>query len=344
MVDQAGSPFAERPKTRRGVYITVMRALTFVVAWWALSALLSRMSPRIGLFRTMAIAAVVAIGLVVIDFFAFGPADPWGDLYHGGPGPLPIRLLVVFGPKLIGLVLLSAPAIAIAQSQYFADRPRQRAAVALAALAFAAAVLLPTVRFARAYEREAVLVASAQQGLILVSTTDLGTARSPASMVALVCRQVLGSWEPGIDDQRHHLTVFVIDGKGSRRVAAAGYGRLLGIVEHQVIARVGRSRSRWTGSAFEPLSDAERRRLEPLIADRLAAPAGWTVQPLRFNGQPKDVEFVVAGVQRRLQIRRDSQTKSLLLSDPAGRPRELWALDERSHRVSARVYAERFQP
>jgi hypothetical protein len=70
-------------------------------------------------------------------------------LYDGGPGPLPIRLLVVFGPKLIGLALLSAPAMALAQSQYFSDRRRWRAAVVLAAVPFAAAVPLPTVRLAR---------------------------------------------------------------------------------------------------------------------------------------------------------------------------------------------------
>lgn len=320
-----------------------MRALTFVLAWGALSALLGRLSRRIGLLRVLAISTAVAIGLVLIDFFAFGPADPWRELYHGGPGPLPIRLLVVFGPKLIGLALLSAPAMALAQSQYFSERPRRRAAVVLAAVALAAAVLLPTVRLAREYEREVVLVASAQQGLILVSTTDLGTARSPASMVALGFRQMLGSWEPGIDDQRHHLTVFVIDGKGSRRVAVAGYGGFQGIVENQVIAVVGRSLSRWTGSAFEPLSDAERRRVEQLMGDRLAAPAGWAVQSLRFDRHPKDVEFVVSGAQHRLQIRRDAQTKSLLLSAAAGRPQQLWTLDERPHTVSAPAYADRFE-
>jgi hypothetical protein len=249
-----------------------MRALTFVVAWWALSALLGRTSWRIGLLRAMVRVAAVALGWVVIDFFAFGAADPWRELYHGGPGPLPIRLLVVFCPKLIGLVLLSVPAMALGQSRYFADRPRRRAAVVLAVVAFAAAVLLPTVRFARAYEWDAVLLASAQQGLMLVSTTDLGTVRSPAS-----------------------------------------------IVEHQVIARVGRSLSHWTGSAFEPLSDAESRRLEPLIADRLAAPAGWTVQPLGFSGQPKDLEFLVAGVQRRLHSCQISPAGALASDRPVRR-------------------------
>ena len=319
-----------------------MKALLLLVAWCALGAWFGRLSRRIGAGRASGIAAATALGIVVVDFFAFGPSDPWRELYHGGPGPLPIRLLAVFGPKLIGLAMLAALPMAIVASHWWVARPRLRRGATVAALVLAAAALLPTVRGVRTFAGETVVVVGPTQTLVLVSSMDLGRASSPASWTGLFFLPIVTPWAGMYSFQHRHdrLLVVTIEQGSTRRLDVPGFGHFRGIYQGSVLV-VARGRlSRWSGAGFTPLTEMESRAFHAMQASR-AVPEGWTVLRFPPGDAPAERTFTAGGVEYRLQRRIDGKLRILVLDGPRG-TQAVWSMDGSSRTVDRGEYARIF--
>ena len=319
-----------------------MKVLLLLVAWCALAAWLGHLGRRIGTGRACGIGAATALGIVAVDFFAFGPSDPWRELSHGGPGPLPVRLLAVFLPKLIGLATVAAPAMAIARSRWWAARPRLRRAVAVAALVAAAAALLPTVREVRTLAGETVVIAGPTQALVLVSSMDLGRTGSPAAWIGLYVLPFVSPWA-GAYSTRHRqdrFAVVTIEQDVARRLDIPGYGRFRGIDRGAVLVMASGRLSRWSGAGFIPLSEMESRAFHA-IENGGAVPEGWTV--LRFPPGDGSAErtFTAGGIGYRLQRRIDGKRRTLVLDSPRG-TQAVWSMDASPRTVGGGEYARIF--
>jgi hypothetical protein len=313
-------------------------AFIALIVYWTSAALLGHASRRIGRLVAVAAAAVVILSLVLADFVIRTP-DPWDELYHGGPGPLPIRLLDVFGPRLVGLAILAWIPMRLGRTWWPAATRRRRIVWMLATVAIAAAALVPNVRLVWTIENEIRLVSGHSQALLFVSSTDLGAQRSPASWAGFFGRVLLGSWESGAHDKLRHRTLFVIDDVAVRRLEIPeGSGPVA--IAGDAVHLAGRQVSRWTGSGFAPLSDRERPQFEALRYGATGAP--WTLHYISPAGDLIETPFAMNGVPHRLLVSRRERRTTIDVAPAQRAARTIWSIARSPRSVSREDYRRLF--